>query len=113
MLRRLGPARILTRSCAAKALALTVQKRRGAMSIVLVILIGLGAGAVARLLMSANAPGAWAACAALGVAGALTAYAIAHAAGWSGDPGDRLAMHSAAIGGLGLLAMYRMTRHDP
>jgi uncharacterized membrane protein YeaQ/YmgE (transglycosylase-associated protein family) len=83
------------------------------MSIILVVLIGLAAGAVTRALMPTDARGAWTTCAVLGVVGALAAYAVAHAVGWDGAPGQRLALHSAAIGGLGLLAMYRLTSHEP
>ena len=79
------------------------------MSILLVLVIGLVAGAIARSLMVVDAPGAWTACMCLGLVGAITGYALAR---W-GAPGDHIAMHSAAIGGLGLLAMYRMARREP
>jgi uncharacterized membrane protein YeaQ/YmgE (transglycosylase-associated protein family) len=94
-------------ACAA-ALAPPMHKCLAAMSIVLVLLIGLATGAVARLLMSADAPRAWAICTGLGVGGALAAYALAC---WLGDgtpPGERLALHASAIGGFSLLAMYRL-----
>ena len=83
------------------------------MSIVIVVIIGLVTGAVARLLMPSEARGAWRSCALLGVAGALAAYLLARLVGAHDASGDWLAMHGAAIGGLGTLATYRLLRPEP
>lgn len=90
-----------------------MQLRLAVMSIVLVLLIGLATAAVARVLMSVDAPRASATCALLGVAGAVTAYVVARWLGDGGAPAERLALQVSAIGGLGLLAMYRLADHDP
>ena len=76
----------------------------------MVILIGLIAGAVAHVMMPEDSRGAWRVCALLGVGGALATYAVTRLVTAHDVSSDWLAMHGAAIGGIWVLATYRLVR---
>ena len=79
-------------------------------SILVVILLGLMVGVVAHVMMPSESRGAWRVCALLGVGGALAAYAVIRAVTVHDLSSDWLAMHGAAIGGIWVLATYRLVR---
>ena len=77
------------------------------MSIILTLIIGLVAGAVAKLLMPGRDPGGFIITMLLGVAGAFLATWLGQAIGWYGpDEGARFI--GAFIGAVVLLLIYRM-----
>ena len=77
------------------------------MSIILTLIIGLVAGAVAKLLMPGRDPGGFIITMLLGVAGAFLATWIGQAIGWYGpDEGARFI--GAVVGAVILLVIYRV-----
>ncbi|HEX6114819.1 MAG TPA: GlsB/YeaQ/YmgE family stress response membrane protein [Geminicoccaceae bacterium] len=77
------------------------------MSIILTLIIGLVAGAVAKLLMPGRDPGGFIITMLLGVAGAFLATWLGQAIGWYGpDEGARFI--GAVVGAVILLVIYRI-----
>ena len=77
------------------------------MSIILTLIIGLVAGAVAKLLMPGRDPGGFIITMLLGVAGAFLATWLGQAIGWYGpDEGARFI--GAGVGAVILLVIYRI-----
>ena len=77
------------------------------MSIILTLIIGLVAGAVAKLLMPGRDPGGFIITMLLGVAGAFLATWLGQAIGWYGpDEGARFI--GAVVGAVILLVIYRV-----
>ena len=77
------------------------------MSIILTLIIGLVAGAVAKLLMPGRDPGGFIITMLLGVAGAFFATWLGQAIGWYGpDEGARFI--GAVVGAVILLVIYRI-----
>ena len=77
------------------------------MSIILTLIIGLVAGAVAKLLMPGRDPGGFIITMLLGVAGAFLATWLGQAIGWYGpDEGARFI--GAVVGAVILLLIYRI-----
>jgi uncharacterized membrane protein YeaQ/YmgE (transglycosylase-associated protein family) len=86
------------------------------MSIIWMIVIGLIAGAIAKLIMPGKDPGGIIATILLGIAGSLVGGFLANALGMGND--DRMAagLIGSIIGAIILLAIYRMIvgrRHVP
>jgi len=77
------------------------------MHILWMLLIGLIIGVFAKLLMPGRDPGGVIVTILLGIAGAVTAGAIGHAAGWyaQGEPAGFIA---SVLGAVLLLAVYRL-----
>ncbi len=85
------------------------------MEILWMIVIGLVAGALAKLLMPGRDPGGLVVTILLGIAGSLIAGFIGRAAGWY-DQGQGAGFVASVIGALILLGLYRLflgwrTRH--
>ena len=77
------------------------------MSIILTLIIGLVAGAVAKLLMPGRDPGGFIITMLLGVAGAFLATWLGQAIGWYGpDEGARFI--GAVVGAVILRVIYRI-----
>ncbi len=85
------------------------------MEILWMIVIGLVAGALAKLLMPGRDPGGLVVTILLGIAGSLIAGFIGRAAGWY-DQGQGAGFVASVIGAIILLGLYRLflgwrTRH--
>lgn len=76
------------------------------MSILWMLLIGLIAGAIAKLIMPGNDPGGWIVTMLLGVAGAFVGGFLFQMIGIGG--GGPAGLIGAIIGALILLALYRL-----
>jgi uncharacterized membrane protein YeaQ/YmgE (transglycosylase-associated protein family) len=79
------------------------------MSFVWIIIIGLVAGAVAKLIMPGKDPGGFFITILLGVAGALLATFLGKLVGWY-QPGESAGFIGAIIGAIILLIIYRLIR---
>jgi uncharacterized membrane protein YeaQ/YmgE (transglycosylase-associated protein family) len=77
------------------------------MHILWIIVIGLVAGAVAKLIMPGKDPGGIIVTIILGVVGALLATFLGRLIGWYG-PGESAGFIAAIIGAIILLALYRL-----
>jgi uncharacterized membrane protein YeaQ/YmgE (transglycosylase-associated protein family) len=80
------------------------------MHIIWMLIIGLAAGALAKLIMPGKDPGGVIVTMLIGVAGSLIAGYIGRAAGWYKE-GQNGGFIAATIGALGLLALYRVFVH--
>lgn len=81
------------------------------MSIIVWIVLGLIAGALAKLVMPGNDPGGFFVTILIGVVGALVGGAIASALGWGSVEGLNLAsIVIAVLGAILLLFIYRVVR---
>lgn len=76
------------------------------MEIIWMLVIGLVAGALAKLIMPGKDPGGILVTMAIGVAGALLAGLLGRAVGWY-DAGEGAGFIAAVIGSIALLAIYR------
>ena len=79
------------------------------MSILGVILIGLFAGIVAKLLMPGRDPGGFIITTVLGVVGAFVATWLGQASGWY-QPGEAAGFLGAVVGAVLILVVYRLVR---
>jgi uncharacterized membrane protein YeaQ/YmgE (transglycosylase-associated protein family) len=77
------------------------------MHILWMLLIGLAAGAIAKLLMPGRDPGGIIVTMLLGVAGSFIAGYIGRAVGWYGH-GESAGLVGAVIGAFVLLGLYRL-----
>lgn len=75
------------------------------MSIIAILLIGLVAGVLAKLVMPGSQGGGILATIALGLLGAVVAGLVGHAVGWYGA-GDGPGLIASAVGAVGVLAVY-------
>ncbi len=79
------------------------------MNFIWIIIIGLVAGAVAKLIMPGKDPGGFFITILLGVAGALLATFLGKLAGWY-QPGESAGFIGAVIGSIILLVIYRLIK---
>ncbi|HUS68467.1 MAG TPA: GlsB/YeaQ/YmgE family stress response membrane protein [Kofleriaceae bacterium] len=77
------------------------------MGIIIALIIGLIAGAIAKLLMPGKDPGGIVVTMLLGVAGSVVAYLIGKTVGWY-DHGDGPGIIASIIGAMVLLGLYRL-----
>lgn len=77
------------------------------MEIIGIIIIGLIAGVIAKLLMPGRDPGGFIITILLGIAGAFVASWLGRAIGWYG-PGEGAGFIGAVIGAIIILLIYRM-----
>jgi uncharacterized membrane protein YeaQ/YmgE (transglycosylase-associated protein family) len=70
------------------------------------LIIGLAAGALAKLIMPGDDPGGILVTMVIGVAGALFAGLLGRAVGWY-EPGEGAGFIAAVIGSIALLGIYR------
>ena len=80
------------------------------MGIIIALIIGLIAGALAKLAMPGKDPGGILVTMLLGVAGAVVANLLGSALGWYREPGDAPGIIASAVGAFILLAIYRLVR---
>jgi len=78
------------------------------MGIIIAIIIGLIAGALAKLLMPGRDPGGIVVTILLGIAGSVAAYLIGSAVGWYRAPGEGPGIIASTIGAILILAVYRL-----
>ncbi len=74
-----------------------------------IIIIGLVAGAIAKLIMPGKDPGGFLITIGLGIAGALLATLLGKLIGWY-QPGESAGFIGAIIGSIILLILYRLFR---
>jgi len=74
-----------------------------------VIIIGLVAGTIAKLLMPGKDPGGFIVTIVLGVAGALVATFLGRLVGWY-QPGQSASFIGAIVGSIILLVVYRLIK---
>jgi uncharacterized membrane protein YeaQ/YmgE (transglycosylase-associated protein family) len=72
------------------------------------LLIGLVAGALAKLIMPGKDPGGFVVTMLLGVAGSFVAGFLGRAVGWYRTPGSGPGLIASVVGALILLAIYRL-----
>ena len=77
------------------------------MHILITLIIGLVAGALAKLVMPGKDPGGIVITALLGVAGSFIAGALGHSLGWY-EIGEGPGLIASILGAIILLAVYRM-----
>jgi uncharacterized membrane protein YeaQ/YmgE (transglycosylase-associated protein family) len=77
------------------------------MSIIGMIVIGLIAGAIAKLLMPGKDPGGFIVTILLGIAGSIVAGFLGRALGWYAE-GEPVGFIASIVGAIILLALYRM-----
>lgn len=82
------------------------------MEILAILIIGLLAGIVAKLLMPGRDPGGFIITTVLGVVGAFVATWLGHASGWY-RPGEAAGFIGAVVGAVIVLALYRLIRGAP
>ena len=82
------------------------------MEILGILVIGLLAGIVAKLLMPGRDPGGFIITTVLGVIGAFVATWLGHASGWY-QPGEAAGFLGAVVGAVIILALYRLIRGAP
>jgi len=80
------------------------------MGILIALVIGLVAGAIAKLLMPGKDPGGLVVTMLLGVAGAFVAYILGSVIGWYADAGEGPGIIASSIGAMVVLGIYRTTR---
>jgi uncharacterized membrane protein YeaQ/YmgE (transglycosylase-associated protein family) len=78
------------------------------MGIIIALIIGLIAGAVAKLLMPGRDPGGIVVTMLLGVAGSVVAYLLGRVIGWYGEAGEGPGIIASIIGAMVLLGIYRL-----
>ena len=77
------------------------------MSIIAMIVIGLIAGAIAKLLMPGKDPGGFVVTILLGIAGSVVAGFLGRSLGWYRE-GEAAGFIASIVGAILLLAVYRM-----
>ena len=77
------------------------------MSIIGIILIGLLAGAVAKLLTPGRDPGGWIITILLGIGGSLLANFLGRSLGWYG-PDEAAGFVASVVGAILILLLYRL-----
>ncbi|HEX4339726.1 MAG TPA: GlsB/YeaQ/YmgE family stress response membrane protein [Polyangiaceae bacterium] len=78
------------------------------MGFIWMLIVGLIAGALAKLVMPGRQGGGIVLTMLLGVVGAFVAGALGRAAGWYHDPGDGPGIIASTVGALLVLAIYGM-----
>ncbi len=78
------------------------------MGIIIALIIGLIAGAIAKLLMPGRDPGGVVVTMLLGVAGSVVAYLLGRVVGWYDEPGEGPGVIASILGAMVLLGIYRM-----
>ena len=78
------------------------------MGIVIALIVGLIAGALAKLLMPGRDPGGIFVTALLGVAGSVAAYLIGNVMGFYNRSGEGPGIIASTLGAVVVLAIYRM-----
>ena len=79
------------------------------MAILGILIIGLLAGIVAKLLMPGRDPGGFIITTVLGIVGAFVATWLGQASGWY-QPGEAAGFVGAVVGAVIVLAVYRLVR---
>jgi uncharacterized membrane protein YeaQ/YmgE (transglycosylase-associated protein family) len=77
------------------------------MGIIIALIVGLIAGALAKLIMPGKDPGGIVITMLLGVVGAVTAYFLGSAVGWYDETGEGPGIIASTIGALLVLGIYR------
>ena len=77
------------------------------MGIIIALIIGLIAGAIAKLLMPGKDPGGFIVTMLLGVAGSVVAYLLGKTVGWY-DQGEGPGIIASIVGAMVLLGLYRL-----
>ena len=77
------------------------------MGIVIALIVGLIAGALAKLIMPGRDPGGILVTMLLGVAGAVAAFFLGSAVGWYDDAGEGPGIIASTVGALLVLGIYR------
>lgn len=77
------------------------------MGILVAIIVGLIAGALAKLIMPGKDPGGMIITILLGIAGSLLATFIGRAVGWYDEPGEGAGIIASIIGAVLILFAYR------
>lgn len=80
------------------------------MGIIIALVIGLIAGALAKVVMPGKDPGGIFVTMLLGVVGSLVAYILGSVIGWYADAGDGPGIIASTIGAVVVLGVYRTTR---
>lgn len=78
------------------------------MGIIVALIVGLVAGAVAKLLMPGRDPGGILVTMLLGVAGSIVAFLLGRVFGWYAEGGDGPGVIASVVGAIILLGIYRM-----
>jgi len=78
------------------------------MGIIIALIIGLIAGALAKLIMPGRDPGGVVVTMLLGVAGSVVAYLLGRVVGWYDEPGEGPGIIASILGAMVLLGIYRM-----
>ena len=78
------------------------------MGIIIALIVGLIAGAIAKLLMPGRDPGGILVTMLLGVAGSIVAYLLGRVFGWYAESGDGPGVIASVIGAMILLGIYRL-----
>ena len=78
------------------------------MGIIIALVIGLIAGAIAKLLMPGRDPGGIIITMLLGVAGSIVAYLLGSAVGWYDKAGEGPGIIASIVGAMVVLGIYRM-----
>ncbi len=78
------------------------------MHIIWMIIVGLIAGALAKLIMPGKDPGGIIVTILIGIAGSFIAGFLGRAVGWYRDPGSGPGIIASIIGALILLGIYRL-----
>jgi uncharacterized membrane protein YeaQ/YmgE (transglycosylase-associated protein family) len=77
------------------------------MGIIIALIIGLIAGAIATLIMPGKDPGGIVVTMLLGVAGSVVAYLLGRVVGWYDEPGEGPGVIASIVGAIILLGLYR------
>lgn len=77
------------------------------MGIIVALIIGLIAGAIAKLLMPGRDPGGIVVTMLIGVAGSVVAFLLGRVVGWYDDPGEGPGIIASILGAMVLLGIYR------
>lgn len=78
------------------------------MGILIALIIGLIAGAIAKLLMPGRDPGGIIVTMLIGVAGSVVAYLLGRVVGWYDAPGEGPGIIASIVGAMALLGLYRV-----
>lgn len=77
------------------------------MGIIIALIVGLIAGALAKLIMPGKDPGGIVITMLLGVVGAVTAFFLGSAVGWYDEAGEGPGIIASTVGALIVLGIYR------